>query len=111
MVHNISDSIFQQEGAPAHHSKKSQEWLKNKNLLGKGYLARQLADLNPIENVWTIMKTDMDTMAPPHNLKMLEDNIKLAWSRLSPGILENLYNGMPNRVKRCIKLHGGYIAK
>ena len=113
MVHNMSNSIFQQDGAPAHHSKKSQEWLKNNipSFWEKGIWPGNSPDLNPIENVWAIMKSDMDTMTLPHNLKKLENNIKLAWSRLSPDMLENLYNGMPNRVNKCIKQHGGYISK
>ena len=77
----------------------------------KGIWPGNSPDLNPIENVWEIMKSDMDAMALPHNLKMVENNIKLAWSRLSPDILENVYNGMPNRVNKCTKLHGGYISK
>ena len=92
---NMSNSIYQQDGAPTHHSRKSQEWLKN-NLPSfgeKGIWPGNSPDLSPIENVWAIVKNDMDSMTPPNNLKILVNNIKLAWSRLSPDILANMYDG------------------
>ena len=33
------------------------------------------------------------------NIKMLENQVKLAWSRISPEILDNLISGMPERIK------------
>ena len=48
-----SKAIFQQDGAPAHTSKKSQEWLKNNMpaFCTKDIWSANSPDLNPIENV------------------------------------------------------------
>ena len=92
MMPNMSNSIYQQGSAPVHHSRKSQEWLKN-NLPSfgeKGIWPGNSPDLSPIENVWAIVKNDMHSMTPPSNLEILVNNIKLAWSRLSPDILANM---------------------
>ena len=51
-----SKAIFQQDGAPAHTSKRSQEWLKN-NMPGfwtKDIWSANSPDLNPIGDVWAI---------------------------------------------------------
>ena len=45
------------------------------------------------------------------NLKVLEKQLKLAWSQITPDILDNLVSSMPERVKACVKHNGGYIGK
>ncbi|KAI6661477.1 hypothetical protein LOD99_13350 [Oopsacas minuta] len=113
MLPDMSRAIFQQDGAPAHTAKKTQEWCDN-NLVEfwtKETWPGNSPDLNPIENLWSIVKHDIQMMPTPTNVLMLENHVKLAWSRISPEILENLVSGMCNRVKLCIKRKGGYIRK
>jgi transposase len=53
LIPDMSKMIFQQDGAPAHHAKISQEWCE-KNLVsfwGKGTWPGNSPDLNPIENL------------------------------------------------------------
>lgn len=57
MFHNNGEGLFQQDGARAHTSKASVEWL-NKNINGyilPGDWPPNSPDLSPIENVWSIM--------------------------------------------------------
>ena len=73
-------------------------------ILGKGYMACELPDLNPIENVWAILQTKLDSMERAKNLKMLENQLIEAWKEFSPVILEKLIAGMSSRIKKCIKI-------
>ncbi|KAI6648584.1 hypothetical protein LOD99_8064 [Oopsacas minuta] len=75
-----SQAIFQQDGAPAHTSKRSQEWLKN-NMTGfwtKEIWPPNSPDLNPIENLRVILQTKLDAMERATNLKVLEKQLNLA---------------------------------
>ena len=40
-----------------------------------------------------------------------KEKLQIAWEKIKPETLENLYNGIPNRIKKCIKLKGEYINK
>ena len=42
---------------------------------------------------------------------MLENNLKIAWPHISLKVLTNLIDGMPEQVRKCIKLKGDYIGK
>ena len=107
-----SKAIFQ-DGGPTHTSKKSQVWLKN-NMPGfwtKDIWPANSPDLNPIENVWVILQTKLDSMERATNLKMLENQLIEAWKEFSPVTLEKLIAGIPSRIKKCLKLNGDYIGK
>ncbi|KAI6648344.1 hypothetical protein LOD99_12153 [Oopsacas minuta] len=53
MLPNMSKYIFQQDGAPAHSAKRTQDWCKEnlKYFWGKGEWLANSPDLSPIENV------------------------------------------------------------
>ena len=63
-------------------------------------------DVNPIENVWNITKTE-------NGYQMLckkEDILKRvcgAWYRIAPNVLEEFHNSMPMRIADLIKTKGG----
>ena len=108
-----SKAIFQQDGAPPHTSKRSQEWLKS-NMPGfwtKDIWPPNSPDLNPIENLWAILKSKLDSMERATNINMLEKQLLLAWKEISPDTLEKLIAGMPSRINKCLKLNGDYIGK
>ncbi|KAI6649840.1 hypothetical protein LOD99_6390 [Oopsacas minuta] len=113
LLPDMSRYIFQQHGAPAHTAKRAQEWC-NTNLVEfwhKSQWPGNSPDLNPIENLWSIVKQEIELMDTPTNISMLEKHIKQACSQILPETLENLVSGMPKRMKLCIKQKGGYIGK
>ena len=111
LLPNMSEYIFQQDGAPAHDATRTQDWCKQhlKAFWAKGTWPGNSPDLNPIENLWAIVQSRVDGMEDATNLKVLEKQLKLAWSQISPDVLDNLVSSMPERVKTCVKLNGGYI--
>ena len=113
LLPNMSNYIFQQDGAPAHHAKVTQEWCKLnlQSFWQKGIWPGNSSDLNPIENLWAILKSRVDEMEMCTNIEMLEKTVKLAWSEISPEILDNLISSMPKRIQKCLELSGDYIGK
>jgi transposase len=75
-----------------------------------------LPDLNPIENLWAIMKQEIYKLYPdlehaPDTADTLEWLIraaKEAWDNINNQILERLSNTMPHRVKAVIEANGWY---
>jgi hypothetical protein len=50
-------------------------------------------------------------LPPATNEKKLIENVKYAWSQISEEMLDTLISCMPERIRKCIKLKGGYIGK
>ena len=57
------DFLFQQDLASCHTSKSTTKWLKEKDITVLPWLANS-PDLNPIENLWGIMKKRLQEVAP-----------------------------------------------
>ena len=101
LLPNMSNAIFQQDGAPAHTSHMSQNWLQHNvdSFWDKGVWPGNSPDLSPIENLWALVKENIKDIEPATNEKTLIKNVKDAWSHISPNILESLISGMPKRIK------------
>ena len=73
-------------------------------------------DLNPIENLWTLLKQKIYQIRPdllhmPNNdatIDILVDTAEQAWQELDLTILENLSESMPRRVQAIIDANGWY---
>lgn len=73
-------------------------------------------DLNPIENLWAILKREIDKYYPgllvaSNSEQTKQDLIAAAqhiWEQLGDRILENLADSMPDRVEAAIRADGWY---
>ena len=64
-------------------------------------------DLNPIENLWFVMKAQV-AQKRPKTLSELDRILEEVWyNGIAAGTLKNLINSMPERVKAVIKSRGG----
>ena len=102
--------IFQHDLAPCYSSKKVKTvFLKHKlNVLE--WLGNS-PDLNPVENLWAIIKSRLQKLDCTTTTKLMEAII-LAWFR-DPQIKENcqkLLESMPKRVMQVLKSKGGHIS-
>ena len=73
-------------------------------------------DLNPIENLWAIMKAEIYKLHPElkfvddteETLRALIEAAKEAWNSIEDRILYNLSVTMPHRVQAVINAKGWY---
>ena len=96
--------IFMQDNAPCHSSKATREYLGSINLPIMPWSA-QSPDLNPIENVWNIIKVAV-AKRNPKNVDELDKFMKEEFSNIGPNILKKLVESMPRRIEAVINAKG-----
>ena len=113
LLPNMSKAIFQQDGAPAHGAKMTQEWCRSHfpAFWEKKEWPGNSPDLSPIENLWALVQEEVNKMTPATSEDTLTRNVRAAWSQISSQTLDNLMSGKPDRMRACMKEKGGYICK
>jgi transposase len=89
---------FQQDNNPKHTSHVTKEFFKN-NIPTVIDWPFNSPDLNPIENLWAILKRNVE-MWQPKNIGKLERFMKEEWIKISQNIVIDLIESM----KECCKL-------
>ncbi|KAI6650101.1 hypothetical protein LOD99_6183 [Oopsacas minuta] len=100
MTSKMSEILFVQDGAPAHRAKLTQEWCKQ-NLPGfwqKAEWPGNSPDLNPIENLWSILKDKVEEFEQASTMNNLVKNLEKAWSGISGEVLQNMVSSIPRGV-------------
>ena len=102
-------ATFQQDSAPCHKAKAVTKWFQDKNvnvLQGPG----NSLDLNPIENLWTVIKQKV-SQSNPGSLEELKKIIKDVWcKKIDKKLCKTLSDFMPSRIQNNIK-NKGYHTK
>ncbi len=99
--HGDADFIFQQDLAPAHTAKGTKSWFNDHGVTVLDWPANS-PDLNPIENLWGIVKRKMrDTR--PNNADDLKATVKETWASIPPQQCHKLITSMPRRIEAVIK--------
>lgn len=113
LLPNMSTAILMQDGAPAHTAASTQRWcVANLNRFwSKAEWPGNSPDLNPIEDLWSILQQEFDKLPASTSIPLLTRNLKRAWKQIRPSVLENLVSSMPERMRTCIKLKGEHIRK
>ncbi len=103
-LYGDADFIFQQDLAPAHTAKSTTSWLNDHGVGVLDWPANS-PDLNPIENLWGIVKRKMrDTR--PNNADDLKATVKETWASIPPQQCHKLITSMPRRIEAVIKAKG-----
>lgn len=103
---NNNDLILMEDGAPVHRSQLSSKWREKEGIVKLKWPA-QSPDLNPIENLWSIMKSEISTKHPIKNLDSMKANVLEAWESVPTEKLEHLAASMPERIQAVITAKGG----
>jgi hypothetical protein len=64
-------------------------------------------DLNPIENLWKILKDHIQNKSIPKNKEGLVESLQRAWKWVSIDMLDVLISTMPHRMNAVISAKGG----
>lgn len=106
-VYPVEDLVFQQDGDPKHTSKIVKNWLSNQSFQLIKW-PPQSPDLNPIENLWAILKRRMAVHErAPTNMAELWQRVQEEWNNISDETIHNLVESMPNRIKSVKKKNKG----
>ncbi len=100
-LYGDADFIFQQDLAPVHTAKGTKSWFNDHGVTLLDWPANS-PDLNPIENLWGIVKRKMrDTRL--NNADDLKAAIKATWASIPPQQCHKLITSMPRRIEAVIK--------
>ena len=101
--------VFLQDSVPCHKAKKVMKYMKEIILKVLDW-PENSPDLNPIENLWSIIKLRLRSEDCTAKTKVIEAIIRI-WFR-DPEIKEKyhkLVDSTPNRVQQVLKNDGGHI--
>jgi len=98
--------VFMQDNAPCHKARNVMDYFAENNIETLNW-PPQSPDMNPIENLWAIIKAKRQKKYGVPNTKQdLIDQIFDIWSNIDPKIVENLANSANFRISEVLKLKG-----
>ena len=98
-----------EDGARYHDTKANKKWRAARSFDAMPWLA-QSPDLNPIENLWSIIKRRISKKR--HIIKTAEEMgiaVQKEWDSLTEADYLSCVDSMQERVKRCLRAKGGHI--
>ena len=98
--------IFMQDNAPCHKSKMVMEFLARNNIKTLDW-PPQSPDLNPIENLWALIKNrGSSRFGIPGTKAAIIDQITSIWNDLEPQLLERYVDSVTRRFSACLEVNG-----
>jgi len=100
--------IFQSDNDPKHTSKYAKNNLSYMMIPTLDWPSSS-PDLNPIENIWKLLKENVNKRRPSNALE-LEKYIEEETSAINIETINNIINSMSKRISETIKNNGGYTS-
>ena len=102
---------FQQDSAPAHGAKKTQEWLAENvpAFISKEEWPPSSPDLNPLDfAIWSILENKVS--ATHHtNLDALKTKLMKEWDKIPQKVIRDSCEAFSKRLQQVMDANGGYI--
>lgn len=106
-MHDIPERItLMEDGAPVHRGKIATSW-REAHGIKKFDWPPNSPDLNPIENVWRIVKDKLRHYDRPRSSQEMIQTVTTVWNEVSEDELFRLISSMPDRLKAVIEAKGG----
>ena len=101
------NSVFYQDNAKPHVGKKVSSWMEE-NIPQKINSPPYSPDLNPIENVWSILKNNVEK-SEPKNLRELKKSINTSWEELDQQTINKCIDHSFSQMNQVFKHSGSYL--
>ena len=99
--------ILEQDGATPHTSKESKNFLRGNNVQILQWPPNS-PDINPVENVWTILKNYVEKKNPQTKAALV-DNFQESQHKISIEVRRNLMNAIQKRLALCLANNGELV--
>jgi len=93
-----------QDNASCHTSRSTHDWLENMNIRVIDWPPNS-PDLNPIENVWGMMKIII-SHEEPIGMGPFKQIVRDVWAQIDHDKLESFLKSMPQRIEKVIAAKG-----
>jgi len=100
------ETLFVHNNAPAHTAKLTAGCLRDLRLISLGH-PPQSPDLNPIENLWFIMKKELHKN-PATSIPDLKTKLLKIWTNIDGEVVKSCVLSMPKRLKTVLDQRGGH---
>jgi hypothetical protein len=94
------------DGAPVHQSQLSSKWQEEEGIVELKWPV-QSPEVNPIENLWSLMKSKISTKHPIKNLNSMKANVLEVWESVPTEKVESLAASMSDPILAVITAKGG----
>jgi transposase len=101
------NAIFQQDGAPAHKSKSTQNFFSRRGIIAMDDWPAQSPDLNIIEQVWPLLKGKVALHKARTKNELWQVTLE-EWNKIPTEFISRLYDSISHRITEVIHKHGGH---